>query len=272
MESSTLSSATSGLQWSAAFLRWVLVDLPPTFGPSDEPFLGFVYMDRSGLSVRGGRPSDPEVAERPSVTIRLPMEAPGRILADEDVAARGLPAQPGWLRHFGAQPPAEAPWRVDPELAGRFEPAFLDDLQVLVHDGERRRTGVASELCWVRITDAGATLVRRTVDGAIRTSVVYGGTLLNQPHRLTSVRQGDRVQFLADAGAPHPMLVADAYLTERPAWAIDPCDRCGFAEAMDPPSVLWHTRFGGVHGVVASAFTSFCPLCGGTQMLRRVDG
>ncbi len=35
----------------------------------------------------------------------------------------------------------ETPWRTDPALVDKLHPWYPDDLQVLVHDGEPRRTG-----------------------------------------------------------------------------------------------------------------------------------
>ncbi len=45
----------------------------------------------------------------------------------------------------------ERPWRSDPALVGKFHPSYPDHLQVLVHDGEPRRTAHQPELCWVRV-------------------------------------------------------------------------------------------------------------------------
>jgi hypothetical protein len=72
-----------------------------------------------------------------------------------------------------------------------------------------------------------------TSDGVAidRSAVVYVGTLLNQPHALTTLAQGDRVRFVADPGGRHPLMVTAAYLAERAAWTIAPCPRCGLARA-----------------------------------------
>jgi hypothetical protein len=46
---------------------------------------------------------------------------------------------------------SSSPWRADPNLAGQFHAEYPDDLQVLVHDGELRRTKIVPEACWVRV-------------------------------------------------------------------------------------------------------------------------
>jgi len=163
---------------------------------------------------------------------------------------------------------AMSTWRTDPALASRFHASFPDDLQVLVHDGEPRRTQRRPELCWVRVIgrDDGPARPGAQVDDR----AVYRAQLLNQPHALTSVRQGDTLRFYAAAGAKHPLTVSEAYLAERAAWRIGAC-ACGLYEGLDPPSTMWRTRFPDVDAV-AVAFSAFCPLCGGTQMLERVDG
>jgi hypothetical protein len=99
----------------------------------------------------------------------------------------------------------------------------------------RGAPGGAAEGCWIRV-DASEPAPARpsaSADGAAiaRGAVVYVGTLLNQPHKLTTLAQGDRVRFLPDPGGRHPLLVTEAYLAERAAWTIAPCPRCGLGEA-----------------------------------------
>jgi len=147
-----------------ALLHWIELSLPDPPWPSSEPFIGFVYLDaQAGLSAKGGRAGDPDLIERPSLTVRLPIGAPGRMLTADDVRGRGLPAAPSWLSVYGPQPPADAVWRVDPTLRGTFHPRFPDDLQVLVHDGEPRRTGKGTELCWLRVVAVDDAAARRFV-------------------------------------------------------------------------------------------------------------
>ncbi len=232
-----------------ALLHWVELQLPEPPWAEPEPFVGLVYLDaEAGLSAKGGRAGDPTAAEQPSLTVRLPIGVPGRVLSAEEVAARALPAAPGWLHHFGPQPPADAAWRTDPALRGRFHPRFPDDLQVLLHDGEPRRSGKGPELCWLRVVDLDAASPGR-----------YVGELLHAPHALTTVRAGDRLRFIAAPGGKHPLHVTDAYLAERDAWDIQPCPTCGLRETLDPPSVMAAGRFGAGAPVM---FTAHCPLCG----------
>lgn len=245
----------------AALLRWVELELtePPWSEP--EPFLGFVYLDpQAGLSTKGGRAGDSSQVERPSLTVRLPIGVPGRVLDEDEVARRGLPVSPSWLSFYGPQPPADGPWRTDPGLRGRFHPQYPDDVQVLVHDGEPRRSGKRTEVCWVRVV-AGD-------DG------LYEGELLNQPHGLVTVKAGDRIRFFARAGGKHPLYVTAEYLAERDGWEIQPCPSCGLREALDPPSVMARTRFPEAVGdAVPVMFTAHCALCGPphAQIVKRRD-
>lgn len=174
------------------------------------------------------------------------------------------------------------PWRQDPELAGRLHPECPDDLQVVVHDGEPRRTGRALEACWVRATGVAGTLryaiapadARPPLDpAAVRwvDRTVYQGTLLNQPHGLQSVRQGETLLFLCVPGIPHPLMVTLGYLNERGQWAFVPCSGCGADQGLDPPTVMAATRFPDAPpGSVPVAFTAFCS-CGGTMVLTMLE-
>jgi len=148
-------------------------------------------------------------------------------------------------------------WRTDPALAGKFHPQYPDDVQVLVHDGDPRRTQRRPELCWVRLA-------------AVDRPGVYVGVLLNQPHQLQTVKQGDRLRFVANAGMKNPLHVTDAYLRERADWTITPCDKCGASECFDPPTVMAKVRFPQMTDEMQiRAFTSFCSLCGGVQQLQQ---
>ncbi len=250
----------------AALLRWVELELPEPPWAEREPFLGFVYLDaEAGLSARGGRASDADVVERPSLTVRLPIGVPGRVLPDDEARTRGLPAAPAWLAAYGPQPPVDGPWRRDPALRGRFHPRFPDDLQVLVHDGEPRRTGKRTEVCWVRV---GADLGPAPAGGGR----LLAGVLLNQPHARTTIHAGDALRFLSAPGGAHPLLVTDAYLAERAAWELEPCPSCGLAEALDPPSVMARTRFPDLDAdALPVMFTAHCAACGPphAQVIKR---
>lgn len=170
-----------------------------------------------------------------------------------------------------------SPWHTDPDLAPHLHPDFPDDVRVIVHDGEPRRTGTAPELCWVRIeAQAGELhLPARPAFGDApaagpETRRVYRGTLLNTPHGLRTIGEGDALLFVAVAGLDGALRVTSAYLAERPAWTLSPCSGCGADQALDPPSVMARTRFGGMGGGSVEMFTAFC-FCGGTQALARLD-
>jgi hypothetical protein len=150
------------------------------------------------------------------------------------------------------------PWRSDSLLAGRFHPQYPDDLQVIVHDGGPRFAQTAPELVWVTVTG--------------NHGKAYRGKLLNQPHGLKSVRQGDEILFLAVATAEHPFQVSEKYLAERDDWVIMPCNKCGFAELFDAPSDLIKKVFpnaGKNPNEEMEAFTAFCPLCRGVQVVHK---
>jgi hypothetical protein len=146
-------------------------------------------------------------------------------------------------------------WRAHPKLTGRFHPEIPDDLQVIVHDGGPRLTQKAPELVWVTVTGGEGD--------------VFSGRILNQPAHVTSVHQGQEIRFIVPDRCPHPLLVTPKYLHERPSWQIDPCRQCGFAALFDAPSDLIRAAFPDIpDGAVMEGFTSFCPLCGGIQMLH----
>jgi hypothetical protein len=241
--------------------HWVELQLPEPPWTELEPFVGFVYLDaQAGLSAKGGRAGDPAHAAQPSLTVRLPIGVPARVLTGDEAAARGLPVAPGWLAGFGPQPATDAPWRVDPALRGRFHPQWPDDLQVLLHDGESRRTGKRTELCWLRVDAVEDSEARR-----------YAGTLMHPTHQLATVKLGDHVAFLAAPGGKHALMVTAAYVAERADWTIEPCPSCGLREGLDPPSVMARTRFPDAGDAVPEMFSAHCAMCGPphAQMLAR---
>jgi hypothetical protein len=257
------------------FGRWVSIDRLTT-----ESIIAYVYLDpQAGPSAKGALASEPDPATRTSHTVRLSDVTTRhmRELSDEEVRARKLPAQPPWLVHFGPQPDPSAPWRLDPLLAPGFHPNYPDDTQVLVHDGEPRRTKRQAEVCWVRLRGAVPAPMRTllAIDDrptAIQPSPhVYIGELLNQPHALTTVKRGDPIKLISVPGLPHPLHVTDDYLAERASWAISPCNRCGITEVFDPPSVMAKVRFEDARaGGVVQTFTAFCAVCSGVQLLKRL--
>ena len=146
-------------------------------------------------------------------------------------------------------------WRDDPALRGRFHPDFPDALQVIVHEGGPRLSQATPELMWVRVLGC---------EGS-----VYRGQLLNAPHNLSSLQEGSGILFVAPAGAKHPLLVSPKYLSERSSWKISPCDKCGLPELFDAPSDLIARIFPDIPpGSAMEGFTSFCPLCGGVQVVE----
>lgn len=175
-----------------------------------------------------------------------------------------------------------AEWHDDPDLAGRFHEQEPDDLQVVVHEGEPRRTQCAAEACWVRVTGVHGTLRwpvaspddAPPIDPASLTYVerpVYAGRLLNQPHGLPHTNEGDTLLFVASPGLPHPLRVDARYLAERPAWSYLPCSACGADQSLDAPSTMARTRFPNApQGSLPLMFSAFCP-CGGTMVLTLVD-
>lgn len=241
--------------------HWVELALPEPPWSRPVPFVGYVYLDASaGLSAKGGPADEPAAA--PSLTVRLPIGVPSRVMTDAEAAPRATP--PAWIDSYGPQPQRDAPWRLDRAMAGRWHRSFPDDVQVLVHDGDPRGTGRLPEGCWVRVDEAKAIGARpaTAADGAViaRGAVAYVGALLHPPRQLTSVVEGARVTFVPDPGGKHPLAVSDAYLAERARWTIGACPRCGLGEAFDPPSALAAARFGGAGEVIA--FTAHCPMCG----------
>ncbi len=145
-------------------------------------------------------------------------------------------------------------WRRHPKLLGKFLPDFPDDLQILVHDGGPRLSTKFAEAVWVTVTGT---------DGE-----VFRGRVLNQPTQLGAVRHGSDIRFVAAAGADYPVMVTDKYLAERGAWKITPCQKCGFDELFDAPSDLIRVIFPNLSADgQPAAFTTYCPLCGGVQLV-----
>ena len=150
--------------------------------------------------------------------------------------------------------PDANPWRTDEALAGKFHPDYPDDIQVIVHDGGPRLTEKQPELMWVRVTGKHGN--------------AYRGKLLNQPHQLASLKQDDSVLFLVANAKNEPFMVTDKYLQERAEWHIGPCNKCGMPELFDAPSDLQAAVFPDVPpDSTIETFTSFCPLCGGVQVV-----
>jgi hypothetical protein len=234
---------------------WVRIRLPNC--PS---FVGYTYFDRqAGFSAKGGPQNDADIGDAPPMTVRLePMEWQWRELADKEIVELRLPQTPSWVEEFyGPQPPRGmrwGEWRQHPKIQGRFHPDFPDDIQVLIHDGGPRLSQNPGELAWARVFG--------------RNGEVFRAILLNQPHKLTSKRQGDDLQFIVPDGSKHPLQVTQKYLMERRDWIIHPCSKCGLSELFDAPSDLMRVVFPTMPEDTTQMFTSFCPLCGGVQSVQ----
>jgi len=176
-----------------------------------------------------------------------------------------------------------APWHTDSNFSGKFHPNHPNDIQVVVHDGEPRRTQRPPEACWVTLTgvhgalrvpvagpDAKPPLQASQVRWEERT--VYTGKLLNVPKNLQTVRQGDTILVVYSPGLPCPLHVTPNYLAERPRWSVTPCNKCGADQTLDPMTIMAKTRFPDAPaGMTPVAFSAFCG-CGGTMMLAMVEG
>ena len=149
-------------------------------------------------------------------------------------------------------------WRANPLLKNRLHPDFPDDLQVIVHDGGPRLCSTTPELMWVSVTG--------------ESEGVFSGRVLNEPQNLTTVKAGDTVLFLVTEACEHPFRVSPKYLAERSNWKVTPCDKCGFGDMFDAPSDVQNKLFPDLpEGASMDAFTSFCPICGGIQLITSRD-
>jgi hypothetical protein len=286
VETAALAAQAEPMTAEAVLGRWIELKLPME---QAKVFLGYAYLDpTAGLSAKGDRHDADDVAGRPTVTVRLPGSFPWRVLPETERIRRGLPSTPEWIAFFGPQPDPNAPWRRDPILRACTHPSFVNDVQVVVHDGEPRRTGRAGEKCWVRVLRAAPMPQRALIFnpdafpmGAAAFEAKYGGprfvytgTLLNQPHKLTTVSEGDELRFVSAEGLDMGLLVTDQYLEECAVWQVQPCNKCGMADTLDPPSVMAKTRFPDAPAdAQIQQFSSFCIRCGqaGMQMLSLPD-
>ena len=127
-------------------------------------------------------------------------------------------------------------------------------MQVIVHEGGPRLTTKQAELVWVRVTG--------------KQGDTYQGTLLIQPKQLPSLKPNDTILFMAGNTGNEAFMVTDKYLEERHDWHIGPCNKCGMPELFDAPSDLQAKLFPNVpEDAKMETFTSFCPLCGGVQIV-----
>jgi len=100
-------------------------------------------------------------------------------------------------------------------------------------------------------------------------SDVFAAEVLNRPQQLTSVQQGDRIQFVVPQSGEHPIMVRGKYLTERAAWIVHPCTGCGLSELFDAPSDLIAKIFPNIRpGETVEGFTVICGACHGVQVVE----
>jgi hypothetical protein len=143
-------------------------------------------------------------------------------------------------------------WRTHPLLREKLHPDHPDDLQVIVHDGGPRVTDRHAEAIWVTITACN--------------DDVFTGRILNVPTQLVTIVKDEEIRFVVASGVPHPVMVTEKYLRERPNWNMHACDKCGLDELFDAPSDLIRIIFPDIpEGATPDMFTSFCPLCRGIQ-------
>ena len=142
-------------------------------------------------------------------------------------------------------------WKNHPNLPAQFSSDGSDELQVIAHDGGATMTDRRPELVSVRVT---------AFDGE-----VFTGRVLHQPIQLRTVHLGQQIRFIFPDGATQPVMVTEKYLLERPAWTIEPCEKCGFSELFDAPSDLIRLAFPNArNSSTIHTFKCCCPRCGGT--------
>lgn len=149
-------------------------------------------------------------------------------------------------------------WRTDPRLQGKFSvPGYPDDLKVLIHDGGPNVANRPPELVYARVTGYVAD--------------VYRGRVLNRPHQLQTVKEGDLILLIVPVNSKWPIYINEKYLEERADWLIPPCGKCGFSELFDAPSDLIREQFPLNPLESTTMFTTRCPMCGEGLVLERVE-
>ena len=126
-------------------------------------------------------------------------------------------------------------------------------VQILAHAGSTAPDAPAPELLRARVLES---------DGPVSTV-----ELLESAEQLGGMTAGTILRCLRHPELRTPLLVTDAYLRERRHSYVTPCDACGFPEAFDPPSALAAAAFPD-RVVTTATFTSPCPICDGTQLIR----
>jgi hypothetical protein len=235
---------------------WIRIDLA-----KGMEVLGFTYLDaQEGFSAQGPTIEDGVFDADVRTIVRSPSLFPWRRLDTSEIKFFGLEISPSWIDRYGPQPIAGTPWgtwRKHPRLKDLLLPDYPDDLQVLVHDGGPRIARNPPEAIWVRVVGDEAGLFR--------------GRILNQPHKLQTIKYGEEIRFMVAEGADFPIMVTAKYLAERKSWEIHPCEGCGFSELFDAPSDLLQVIFPDApKDSEVEMFTSFCPLCGGVQGVESI--
>jgi len=146
-------------------------------------------------------------------------------------------------------------WRNDPLIKTRYPLAdYPDDIQVLVHEGGRRKTKVQPELMYVRTTG--------------RSGEYFKGTIINEPALLRTLKKGSVIIYKIDTGTKYPIRVFETFIREKKDWEITPCEKCGFTELFDPPSEIIMIKFPDLKpGESIEAMALLCDLCGGLQTI-----
>jgi hypothetical protein len=164
-----------------------------------------------------------------------------------------------------------AMWHDDPNLQGRFHPQYPDDLQVVLHEGSFRFTRAKPEIVWGRIQLGLEFEFEGNPPQIVR---AYRASLLNQPVQLKTFKVGQDIMLVAHKSYKLPIYVTHEYVADRAQYHITPCNECGLPELFDPISKLVEHSFPGMKETLKKEegafpmFTSFCPVCGGTMVVK----
>jgi hypothetical protein len=223
--------------------------------------LAYTYQDaEGGLSARGREvPDDPgpnpdQVARliaEPDVTVRVWPECPVAPLSDTEVGRLGLPDRPPWLRESAGGTIRASPWRLDPEMHGRFHPRFPDDVTALFF---LRETGQLERM-WVRLTGTD-----EEVGG-------YWGELLNTATG-GAPAAGERVCVRLTPGLDDPLYVDAVTRANLTEWAGQ-CAKCGFDLVMLDVRQMQRQQYPDMPPeALRLAFSSRCAACGNGMLVR----
>lgn len=230
--------------------RWVRVEQE-----GRAPAIAFVYLDRTaGLSAKGyfeGKGA----ANRPNITFRLTnFVGDIKALGEGELAELELPSKPEWLSAYGPQPLAWGSWRDDDKIKGLLQEDYPNDVESLFFDPQ----GVQPpEKMWVRLHDRDP-----------RTNF-YIGELLNKPHGLEHVRQGDEVALRVTMGTAQPVHVNQAVADNSEKYEAS-CTACGFDILVVAADALISQRLDGLpKGTTMESFIMRCHMCGENQLITR---